>query len=140
MRRLAVAGNGPRHVLGLAALVALVLTSGGLAVAATLPAAAAIGGPAAPAEAVIVPHISVSPTTVAPDEEFTVHGVGFTAADPVALHLDRASGRVLGVAFPSHRGRFSRTTFVPKGTKPGLHKIIAVQTSGGRASATITVS
>jgi hypothetical protein len=69
-----------------------------------------------------------------------VHGVGFTLANPVALHLNSASGRVLGVAFPGHRGRFSRTTFVPKGTKAGLHEIIAVQTGGNTASATITVS
>jgi hypothetical protein len=140
MRRLVTPGNGKRHVLGLALSLALVLTSGGLALAATVPAAAATRGPANEIEAVIVPQISVSPTTVTPDEEFTVDGVGFAVGNPVALHLDRASGRVIGVAFPRHGGRFSRTTFVPKDTKAGLHKIIAVQTGGNQASTTITVS
>lgn len=131
VRGLVAPGNGPRHMLGRAMLVALVLTSGGLALAATVPAAAATHGSAAPAGAVITPRISVSPTTAAPGQQIIVHGVGGWLLDtPVVLHLNSASGPALGSVYPhgtANSNSFNRETSVPTGTKVGSHKIIGVQ-------------
>jgi hypothetical protein len=140
MRRLVDPGNGPRHVLSLAMTAALVFTSGALALAAAVPAAAAARGSANQIEAVMTPRISASPSTAAPLEAITVRGVGFATADPVFVHLNSPTGPDIGTAFPNHEGSFSRPTSVPHGTKPGVHKIFAVQFEGKTASTTITVS
>jgi hypothetical protein len=90
-------------------------------------------------DGLLLPQIAVSPTTVAPGHTVTMHGGGFTIGQVARIFLDRASGTPLATASIDALGGFTATITIPASAAAGPHRLIAVQSDGNRASASITV-
>jgi hypothetical protein len=90
-------------------------------------------------EAILLPAISASPSTVAPDGQVTVNGGSF-GFGTVSIYLDHVSGTPLATTSGGIRGTFTVPVTIPPATTAGLHKLIAVASGNIRASAAIAVS
>ena len=90
----------------------------------------------------VVAQTQIAPTaaTVAPGGAVAVNGGDFGLASNVTVFLDQAGGTVLGTARASVYGDVTVTGTIPSSLPPGTHKLIAVDSDGRRATATITVS
>lgn len=64
---------------------------------------------------------------------FMLHGDHFAPGVVVTLHLDSATGPKLGTAIPNKLGIFEAGFQLPF-TQTGGHKLVAVQTAGGRSA------
>jgi hypothetical protein len=91
-------------------------------------------------DAVIVPQLAPSARTVAPGGTLTVNGASFQFSELVKIYLDHADGTPLAEVVSGYGGEISPTVTIPTGTAAGQHKLIAVDSSGDRATKTITVS
>jgi hypothetical protein len=70
----------------------------------------------------------------------TVNGGDFGLATNVTVFLGRAGGTALGTAEPDEQGNLSVTGTIASSVPAGTHKLIAVDSDGRRATASITVS
>jgi hypothetical protein len=99
-----------------------------------------IVGGANEVDVVAQPQIVAAASTVAPGGTVTVNGGDFNLGSNVTVFLDQAGGTALGTARASIYGEVTVTGNIPSSLLPGTHKLIAVDSGGRRATATITVS
>jgi hypothetical protein len=90
-------------------------------------------------EALLLPAISASPRTIAPDAQVTVTGGSFPF-NSISIYLDHVSGTPLATTSGGTRGTFTVPVTIPPTATAGPHKLIAVATGNVRASTAITVS
>jgi hypothetical protein len=91
-------------------------------------------------DVVAQPQIAAATSTVAPGGTVTVNGGDFSLDSNVTVFLDQAGGTALGTARASVYGQVTVTGTIPSSLSPGAHKLIAVDSAGRRATATVTVS
>jgi hypothetical protein len=90
-------------------------------------------------DGILLPQIAVSPKTVTAGHAVTVTAGGFTYPKTVSIFLDKASGTPLATANVGLRGTFAAAVIIPASTGAGSHRLIAVESDGFRASASIKV-
>jgi hypothetical protein len=72
-----------------------------------------------------------SPPQMNNPSAFTLRGDNFTPAVAVTVHLDSPTGPKIGTATPNELGIFEANFQLPY-TSSGGHKLVVVQTTGGR--------
>ena len=90
-------------------------------------------------DGILLPQIAVSPRTVTAGHAVTVNAGGFTYPETVRIFLDKASGTPLATANVGIRGTFTAAVTIPASAGAGSHRLIAVESDGFRASASIKV-
>jgi acetyltransferase-like isoleucine patch superfamily enzyme len=99
-----------------------------------------IVGGANEVDVVAQPQIVAATSAIAPGGTLTVNGGDFDLGSNVTVFLDQAGGTVLGAARANVYGEVTVTGNIPSSLPPGTHKLVAVDSSGRRATATVTVS
>jgi hypothetical protein len=70
--------------------------------------------------------ITTSASNVQPGGSLTVNGISF-GSNPVDLHLDTLTGKVLATATPDGQGNFSQAVTIPTDLGTGPHVIVATE-------------
>jgi hypothetical protein len=99
-----------------------------------------IVGAANEVDVVAQPQIAAATSTVAPGGTVTVNGGDFGLDSNVTVFLDQAGGTALGTARASVYGQVTVIGNIPSSVPAGTHKLVAVDSGGRRATASITVS